>query len=105
MKILTANRLVDGEAVWLAPRGIWVETIQLAEIARDPDAQTRLEAAGKAALARNEVVDVNLIDVAVKDGAITPLRLREQIRANGPTTHLQFGKQARFGDVAARSAA
>ena len=105
MKILTANRLVDGEAVWLAADRSWVENIQLAERASDAETEARLDAAGKAALANNEVVDVNLIDVALVDGAIRPNRLREQIRANGPTTHLHFGKAARFGAAPANTAA
>ena len=104
MKILTANRLVDGEAVWLAADRSWVENIQLAERASDPETEARLDAAGKAALANNEVVDVNLIDVTLVDGAIRPNRLREQIRADGPTTHLQFGKAARFGVAPANPA-
>jgi hypothetical protein len=99
MKILTANRLVDGEAVWLAAGGVWIETVHGAEIANDAETETRLDAAGKAALASNQVVDVNLIDVVLTDGVIRPTRLREQIRADGPTTHLQFGKAARFRDA------
>lgn len=101
VKILTANRLVDGEAVWLAGDGTWVENIQLSELAPDAETESRLDLAGKAALAANKVVDVNLIDVVVADGTIRPTRLREQIRANGPTTHVQFGKGARFGNEAA----
>ncbi|MCV0394298.1 MAG: DUF2849 domain-containing protein [Rhizobiaceae bacterium] len=95
MKVLTANRLIDGEAVWLAADHSWSETIAAAEVARDDASREKLERAGKAALLKNEVVDVNLIDVAMEDGEIVPLRLRERIRAAGPTTHPQFGKQAR----------
>lgn len=95
MKILTANRLSDGEAVWLAPDGSWAVGIQAAEVAEDANAEARLEAAGKRSLANNEVVDVNLIDVKRVGGAIRPNRLREQIRADGPSTHLHLGKRAR----------
>ena len=94
MKILTANRLIDGEAVWYADGG-WAETIVGAEIAADKTAEERLEAIGKAAYAANLVLDVNMIDVDVVDGAIHPLRLREQIRAAGPTNRNDLGKQAR----------
>jgi hypothetical protein len=41
------------------------------------------------------VVDVNLIDVEIVDGSVRPLRLRERIRAAGPTTRNDLGKQAR----------
>lgn len=95
MKILTANRLSDGEAVWLAPDHSWAVTIDVAEIAHDRATEERLERTGKAALLKNEVVDVNLIDVAIVDGAVRPLRLRERIRAAGPTNRADLGKQAR----------
>lgn len=97
MRVLTANRLVDGEAVWLAPGQRWSETIAGAEIAGDGDAEARLEAAGKAALARNEVVDVGLVEIRLVDGEIVPTRLRERIRAAGPTNRSDLGKQARPG--------
>ncbi len=103
MKILTANRLLDGEAVWLAPDHSWAENIQDAQIAEEPLLESKLEMAGKAALAKNEVVDVNLIDVRLVEGRIYPTRLREQIRAAGPSTHIRFGKQARFGGVDSRA--
>ena len=38
---------------------------------------------------------MNLIDVQLVDGAIRPTRLREQIRAAGPTNRNDLGKQAR----------
>ncbi|MFN4271175.1 MAG: DUF2849 domain-containing protein [Aliihoeflea sp.] len=97
MKILTANRLIDGEAVWLASDHSWAETIHAAEIARDDATIEKLERAGRAALCKNEVVDVNLIEIEIVDGEIRPLRLRERIRATGPTTHPLLGKQARPG--------
>jgi len=94
MKVLTANRLHDGEAVWYA-HGRWAETIDNADLAEDSQAEARLEAIGAEAFARNEVVDVALIDVALVDGAIEPLRLREKIRAAGPSNRNDLGKQAR----------
>ena len=93
MKVLTANRLTDGIAVWYADGG-WAETVGHADLAHDKAAEDRLEAIGAAAYANNEVVDVNLIDVDVVDGQIKPLRLREVIRAAGPTNRTDLGKQA-----------
>jgi hypothetical protein len=95
MKILTANRLTDGEAVWFSTGQAWAETIDNAELARDKAGEERLEAIGNAAFLNNEVVDVDLIDVQLVDGAIRPIRLREQIRAKGPTNRNDLGKQAR----------
>ncbi|RWM17858.1 MAG: DUF2849 domain-containing protein [Mesorhizobium sp.] len=94
MKVLTANRLTDGEAVWYANGG-WAETIDNADLAHDKAAEDRLEAIGAAAYANNEVVDVNLIDVTVANGVVEPVRLREKIRAAGPTNRNDLGKQAR----------
>ena len=95
MKVLTANRLTDGEAVWYAGGDRWIETLAGAEIAEDKAAEERLEAIGKAAHANNLVLDVELIDVNVVDGEIVPIRLRERIRAAGPTNRRDLGKQAR----------
>jgi hypothetical protein len=97
MKVLTANRLTDGEAVWFSD-GAWVETIGPADVVGDKDGEARLEAIGKAAYDNNEVVDVNLIDVDLVDGRIVPQRLRERIRAAGPTNRVDLGKQARPGE-------
>lgn len=94
MKILTANRLVDGEVVWLAQDHSWVSAIDGAAIAHDAAAEERLARAGKAAFLKNEVVDVNLIDIVLVDGRVEPRRLRERIRAAGPTVRRDLGKQA-----------
>lgn len=95
MKVLTANRLLDGEAVWFSAEQDWSETLAGADLARDKAHEEKLEAIGKAAFAANQVVDVDLIDVELVDGAIVPQRLRERIRAAGPTNRLDLGKQAR----------
>jgi hypothetical protein len=84
-KVLTANRLSDGIAVWLDASGHWTEKLQDAFVARHAEAESALEATGKQALADNLVVDVNVIDVEERDGILWPLRLRERIRAEGPT--------------------
>ncbi len=94
MKAVTANRLTDGEAVWYAKDGFWAEDIGAAEVVGDKDGEARLEAIGKAAYDNNEVVDVNLIDVDLVEGTIVPQRLRERIRAAGPTNRTDLGKQA-----------
>lgn len=95
MKVLTANRLIDGEAVWYAGDDRWIETLAGAEIAEDKAAEDTLEAVGKAVFADNFALDVDLIDVQLVDGEIVPNRLRERIRAAGPTNRTDHGKQAR----------
>ena len=81
--------------MWFAKDGSWAESIGPSEVVGDKDGEARLEAIGKAAYENNEVVDVNLIDVEVIDGEIVPQRLRERIRAAGPTNRIDLGKQAR----------
>lgn len=97
MKILTANRLVDGEAVWLAADHSWAETIAHADVAANPDAEARMEAIGAQGIAANLVVDANFVDVEMVDGKAVPIRLRERIRAAGPTNRRDLGKQAWLG--------
>ncbi len=93
-KVLTANRLTDGIAVWLASDGKWIERIDRALIARHAEAAETLEEIGKAAVFDNTVIDVAVIDVEEIDGRIVPLRMREKIRAAGPTIRPDLGKQA-----------
>lgn len=84
-KVLTANRLADGIAVWLDANGRWVTSLQDALVARHAEAVTALEEIGKRSYANNEVVDVTVIEVQETNGQLWPLRLRERIRAQGPT--------------------
>ncbi len=95
-KVLTANRLTDGIAVWLGANGQWLDHIDDALIARHAEAVAALEAAGQAAFHDNRVLDVAVIDVEEVDGEIYPVRLRERIRAAGPTFRPDLGKQAEF---------
>ncbi|MGK9055129.1 DUF2849 domain-containing protein [Neorhizobium sp. CSC1952] len=90
-KVLTANRLVDGIAVWLDANGQWVENLQDALVARHAEAVASLEAIGKRDFAQNLVVDVDVIDVQETDGKLWPIRLRERIRAQGPTMEYAAG--------------
>jgi hypothetical protein len=90
-KVLTANRLGDGIAVWLDANGTWTEDLQAAFVARHAEAVASLEEVGKRDFSANRVVDVNLVDVAEQDGRLWPTRLRERIRAAGPTIHYAAG--------------
>lgn len=101
MKIVAANRLSDGETVWLGADDRWVANVQEAQIARDGEAENRLFEAGRKAVAGNRVLDATLIDVELVEGRILPIRLRERIRAAGPSIHADLGKQARPGAVTA----
>ena len=84
-KVLTANRLSDGVSVWLDASGNWNEQLQDAFVARHKEAVDALEATGRQAFADNKVVDVNVVDVEDVGGVLRPLRMRERIRAEGPS--------------------
>ena len=88
-KILTANRLDDGLAIYLGEDG-WSADLDAARRAYDDDQAAVLEYQGKQAALRNEVADPYLIDLD-DDG---PVRWRETIRATGPTVRRDLGYQA-----------
>lgn len=85
LKVLTANRLLDGACVWLGVNGEWNEELKGAFIARHEEAVASLEEIGKKAVQDNILVDVALIDVEEKGDLIWPVRLRERIRSGGPS--------------------
>jgi hypothetical protein len=93
-QVLTANRLLDGEVVFLGPRG-WVERIDLATVANDEGQAKALEALGNQSVAVNEVVDAYLIAVVGEEGRLRPVKLREYLRTVGPSVRTDLGKQAR----------
>jgi hypothetical protein len=87
MKILTANRLTDGEAVWFAPTVPGPrQSPSRRDRRRDKAGEARTGGDRQGRLANNEVVDVDLIDVEIVDGAIQPLGCASVIRAAGPPT-------------------
>ncbi len=101
-KVLTANRLTDGIAVWLDAAGVWGEDLQQAFVARHAEAVVALEETGRKAFADNLVVDVAVVDIEERDGKLRPLRLRERIRAEGPT--IAYSRDHGFADPAFVSA-
>ncbi len=94
VKVLTANRLIDGEAVWFGS-GQWLESLQGSAIAETDEAVKLLEGVAERDVAANLVVDVALIDVVQMGQGLYPIRLRERIRAAGPSIRPDLGKQAR----------
>jgi hypothetical protein len=93
-QIVTANRLIDGDVVFRTADGGWSQKVDEAEVLLDKDTAAAAEAAGVRAVHENVVVDAMLIDVAVTDGHVVPTRLRERIRAYGPTTGNSLRKTA-----------
>ncbi len=84
--VVTANRLRDGIVVYLASDGSWTEEISRARLAETEDEVAALEAQAAQAVKAREVVAVYPMDVALYDGAVDPLSVRERIRAAHRTT-------------------
>jgi hypothetical protein len=95
--ILLANHLLDGDVVFFTGSG-WSRDPRAAEVVHDETGASRLEAEGKAAFARHEVVDAYLVDVRIEpDGLPTPNHFRERFKIKGPSNRPDLGKQADFG--------
>jgi hypothetical protein len=84
--VVTANRLIDGIVVYLAPDGSWTEEIGRAHLAETEDETKVLEAEAARDVAARKVVAVYPMEVALHDGAVDPLSVRERIRAAHRTT-------------------
>ena len=84
-QMVLANRLADGQVVFLTTDGSWVEDIALGALVRDPAAAQRLLADAQLAESRNVVVEPYLIDIRDEAGHRQPVSFREAIRATGPT--------------------
>ena len=97
-KIITANRLTDGEVLYLTATGGWSESIVSAQVAHTADEENRLLETAEQAVETLVVIGPYAMPVAEADGAPLPLSQREKIRAKGPTVRLDLGKQAGAGD-------
>jgi hypothetical protein len=86
LTVLTANRLGDGRVVYLAKDDEWTTRLDAALLVRSDDEAERAELAGARAEAERVVVEPYLIDVEFIEDGVRPARLRERIRAEGPTT-------------------
>jgi len=84
LQVASANRLSDGVVVFLDDAGQWTPRLDRGAVARDKrGAEILLE---RAKTESASVVDPFLVAVAEDDdGAVTPLSLREKIRASGLT--------------------
>ncbi|MBG0810295.1 DUF2849 domain-containing protein [Methylosinus sp. H3A] len=93
-QILVASDLAEGDVVFLGAEG-WERDLLRAKIAYDAAEAAALDAAGKADVGANRVVDAYLVEVELSEaGAPTPLHFREKFRAAGPSVRRDLGKQA-----------
>lgn len=93
-QVVIANRLRDGRVVFLGSDHVWVERVEQCPPAADADAAATLLSLGEQAETEQVVVGAELIEVADRGGVLTPVKMREAIRAKGPTVRTDLGKQA-----------
>ena len=92
--VITANRLADGVVVFQTVDEGWSEDFNQAAVRADAPASAAALARAKEDEAQNIVVDAYPVPVESRNGHIAPKALREAIRAAGPTTRRDLGKQA-----------
>lgn len=96
-EILTANELLSGGVVYLASDGEWIEDINQARLFGADETEAR-DAAIEAAKKTGRLVGVETEAVETVDGKIVANRLRERIRALGPTVPVQPRQPLEEGD-------
>lgn len=94
---VTANRLHDGEVVYLADDGHWADAFSAAAIADGAEAAEALLARAMPDDFELAVLEPYLFEVLEDGAAFKPASVREIIRAAGPTIRLDLGKQADAG--------
>ncbi len=92
-KILTANRLSDGEVVFLTRSAAWSERIDDAVLSIEPQSQAALQEKGELAEAGNLVTGAYLVEAERVNGYVRATHIRERIRTLGPTVRIDLGKQ------------
>ena len=89
-KVVTANALLEGDAVWLTEDDRWSRDMAEAELLTDEaHADLRLI---EAQMRQSEVAGVYLADAKATDAGPAPTHFREEFRTRGPSNYFH-GKQ------------
>lgn len=100
-KVITANRLLDGLVIFIGENRSWVTDIAEALTFSDgPDLEAGI-AFGAESVAARMLIDPYPVDVTIENGVPVPVRLREAIRAKGPTVVYGDEERKKLGGVAA----
>jgi hypothetical protein len=89
-KVVTANALLEGDAIWLTEDNLWTRDIREAELITDEaHGDLRLlEAQARA----SEIAGAYLADAKVGEDGPEPTHFREEFRTRGPSNYAH-GKQ------------
>jgi sulfite reductase (NADPH) hemoprotein beta-component len=93
-EIITANRLADGVVVFQNADGGWDDDFNRAAVHAGKEEIAAALTRARLDEGRNLVVDAYAVEVEARNGHYAPKALREAIRAAGPTTRRDLGKQA-----------
>ena len=93
-KVMTANRLRDGDVVFLTSTGEWSEMVDHSALALEPQALAALEARAAEDVEATLITGQYLFDAERINGKIRATHIRERMRTLGPTVRLDLGKQA-----------
>ncbi|MEX0627065.1 MAG: DUF2849 domain-containing protein [Cucumibacter sp.] len=83
-EILTGNELNSGATVYLAANGEWVKQIDKARVFGPDEAEAR-DATMLKATENHRLLGLEIEKVSVEGGRVVAERLRESMRAEGPT--------------------
>jgi len=85
MQMIIASRLTDGRVVFLGDGGAWVDSIECGVVLEKEEDAARRMSEAELAVTDNRIFDPYFIDVVVEDGERRPTKVREAIRAFGPS--------------------
>ncbi len=85
LKVITANRLIDGRVVYLTRENDWSRRLADARPIEDEETLARLLALAETHVRARRVVEVYAFPVVRTDGGLVPVSQRERIRTYGPS--------------------
>ena len=92
-KVVTANDLLEGDVIYMAPNGEWTRKHE--EAALYEDEASANEALEKAQQQAGLLVGAYLANATRDaDGKPQPVHFREEFRTRGPSNYPEHGKQA-----------
>ncbi len=96
--VLSANRLLDGQVIYLTDDGTWTEHFERAKRLITDEEQERALTLGAVAESACELVAADLVPLSddqpkTRFARLRPARLREVIRAVGPTVRPDLARQ------------
>ena len=99
MDVITANSLGDGRVVFQTNSG-WTHELGRAQVLDTPELVAAAMLRANADAGANRVVEPYAIEVKLGPAGLTAVRLRERIRAEGPTTGNSLPKAAAHDEAA-----